>query len=199
MAKSAVAMNGAKSMDYPDLHPLWAQVQNKAENLTSSIRTADAVNWFPALIGSTSNKFHKFFKGISKKEPCSRYFPCQKSRWVHIWVLKFLGWHMDLLCINLRALIQPKKKKNQKRKKKPKRQKKTPPKNTQRQPALNAILMHIPAMILSNFAYKQTISQCREYWWSLNRYVGRKQHRKSCHSIELPFHFILSTPNPRLI
>lgn len=44
MAKSAVAMNGAKSMDYPDLHPLWAQVQNKAENLTSSIRAADAVN-----------------------------------------------------------------------------------------------------------------------------------------------------------
>lgn len=30
-------------------------------------------------------------------------------------------------------------------------------------------------------------------------YVQRKQHRSSCHSIDLSFNFILSTPNPRLI
>lgn len=44
MVKSAVAMNGAKSMDYPDLDLLQAQVQTKAENLMSSTRAADAVN-----------------------------------------------------------------------------------------------------------------------------------------------------------
>lgn len=44
MVKSAVAMNRAKNADYPDLHPLQTQVQNKAGNLMSSTRAADAVN-----------------------------------------------------------------------------------------------------------------------------------------------------------
>lgn len=35
---------GQKKMDYPDLHHLQAQVQNKAKNLMSSTRAADAAN-----------------------------------------------------------------------------------------------------------------------------------------------------------
>lgn len=44
MVKPAVAMNGTKNIDYSELHPLQAQVQNKAKSLMSSTRAADAVN-----------------------------------------------------------------------------------------------------------------------------------------------------------
>lgn len=44
MVKPAVAMNEAKNMNNPDLHPLKAKVQNKAKSLMSSTRAADAVN-----------------------------------------------------------------------------------------------------------------------------------------------------------